>query len=174
MIVAAATGAGSGPPDTLTGPGGLPYRPCAGVVLVNPQGLVFGGQRIDNPGPAWQMPQGGIDAGETPHEAALRELGEEIGLPPEAVTVEAEAADWIRYDLPPELVGTIWKGRYGGQVQKWFLMRYHGPDSAIDIATKEAEFDRWRWMTPQALIEAIVPFKRSVYEQVFAEFRGRL
>ena len=157
----------------LLGPSGLPYRPCVGVVLANPAGLVFAGQRIDSP-TAWQMPQGGIDPGETPREAALRELGEEIGLAPAAVTVEAESPHWLLYDLPPELVGTVWKGRYGGQRQRWFLLRYDGADEAIDIATAHPEFDRWQWMTPAALIEAIVPFKRDVYRQVFAEFAGRL
>lgn len=156
------------------GPSGLPYRPGAGVVLVNPRGLIFGGRRIDNPTDAWQMPQGGIDEGESPREAALREMGEEIGLPPEAVTIEAETAGWITYDLPAEMVGQIWKGRFGGQRQKWFLMRYDGPDSAIDIATAHAEFDQWRWMTADALIEKIVPFKRDLYRRIFAEFAARL
>lgn len=155
----------------LRGPGGLPYRPCAGVVLINREGLVFAGQRIDNPGPAWQMPQGGIDPGETPRLAALRELGEEAGVRPDLVEVLAEAGDWLLYDLPPELLGRIWKGRYCGQRQKWVLMRFLGDDSQIDIATAHPEFDRWAWMRADDLIERIVPFKREVYDRVFAAFR---
>ncbi len=156
------------------GAGGLPYRACAGVVLVNRAGLVFGGRRIDNPTDAWQMPQGGIDAGETPRQAALRELGEEIGLAPRHVEVEAETPGWVRYDLPPELLGRIWNGRFCGQQQKWFLMRFTGRDEDIDIATPHPEFDRWQWMTPEALTEKIVPFKRPVYAEVFAAFAERL
>lgn len=158
----------------LLGPAGLPYRPCAGVVLANADGRVFAGQRIDNPGPAWQMPQGGIDAGETPRQAALRELAEETGIPADLVEIEAEAPDWILYDLPPELLGRMWKGRFGGQTQKWVLMRFNGDDSDIDIETEHAEFSRWAWMRPDELIDKIVPFKRHVYEQVFNMFGGRL
>lgn len=156
------------------GPAGLPYRPCAGVVLVNDKGLVFAGQRIDSTVEAWQMPQGGIDKGETPKEAAIRELGEETGLPPEAVEVEAEIDDWIYYDLPDDLVGKVWKGKYGGQCQKWVLMRLTGSDDQINIATEHPEFHQWAWMAPDDLIAAIVPFKREVYEQVFAAFGDRL
>ncbi|UXU76000.1 MULTISPECIES: RNA pyrophosphohydrolase [unclassified Paracoccus (in: a-proteobacteria)] len=156
-------------PEPL-GPSGLPYRPCAGVVLINPQGLIFAGQRIDNPGPAWQMPQGGIDQGETPRQAALRELVEETGVSPELVQVLAESPDWITYDLPPELLGKVWKGRYGGQKQKWFAMRFLGPDSAVRIQTAHPEFDRWRWMPAAELIDSIVPFKRQVYARVLADF----
>ena len=160
--------------DGAQGPSGLPYRPCAGVVLVNREGLVFAGQRIDNPGPAWQMPQGGIDPGEDPRTAALRELGEETGVAPALVEVVAEAEDWILYDLPPELLGRIWNGDFGGQRQKWVLMRFLGTDSDIDIATEHAEFDRWAWMRADDLIERIVPFKRDVYRAVFAQFRDHL
>jgi putative (di)nucleoside polyphosphate hydrolase len=152
----------------------LPYRPCAGVMLVNPAGLVFAGQRIDNPGPAWQMPQGGIDEGETPEAAALRELREETGLPAAAVQILARTPDWLHYDLPPELVPMIWKGRYRGQKQHWFLMRFLGADSEIDIATPDPEFSRWCWMTPEDLVERIVPFKRDLYTRVFAAFRDHL
>lgn len=154
-----------------TGPGGLPYRPCAGVVLINAQGLVFAGRRIDMPG-AWQMPQGGIDGDETPQQAALRELTEETGLSPDTVEVLAETPGWVFYDLPPELVGTVWKGRFGGQRQKWVLMRFLGEDSAIRIDTDHPEFEEWRWMPAAALLENIVPFKRGVYEEVLGAFGG--
>ncbi len=156
------------------GPTGLPYRPCAGVVLVNDDGLVFAGLRIDSRAEAWQMPQGGIDKGESPAEAAIRELGEETGLPPEAVEVEAEIADWVYYELPDDIVGRVWKGKYGGQRQKWFLMRLVGSDSQIDIATEHPEFREWAWIRADDLIATIVPFKREVYRQVFAAFRDRL
>ena len=156
-----------------TGPAGLPYRPCAGVVLTNPHGLIFAGQRLDRPG-AWQMPQGGIDRGETPRQAALRELGEETGIPAAMVEVIAETPGWVYYDLPPELVGRIWKGRYGGQRQKWVLMRFLGRDADIRIETDHPEFDRWRWMGADDLLDSIVPFKRQVYAEVIAAFRDRL
>ncbi|MDO5659251.1 MAG: RNA pyrophosphohydrolase [Paracoccus sp. (in: a-proteobacteria)] len=160
--------------DKPTGPNGLPYRPCAGVVLINRDGLVFAGQRIDNPGHAWQMPQGGIDKGETPREAALRELGEETGLPASAVEVVAQTEDWVYYDLPDELLGKIWKGKYGGQCQQWVLMRLTGDEALINIATEHPEFDKWQWMRADDLIERIVPFKRDVYTKVFAAFRAHL
>ncbi len=152
----------------------LPYRPCVGVVLISGPGRVFAAQRIDTPGEAWQMPQGGIDEGETPAVAALRELEEETGAPARLVEMLRESADWIPYDLPAELVGTLWKGRYRGQTQKWFAARFLGEDADIDIATAHPEFSRWAWMAPQELIERIVPFKRATYERVFAEFEDLL
>ena len=155
------------------GPGGLPYRPCAGVVLMNRAGLVFAGQRIDMPG-AWQMPQGGIDGDETPREAALRELVEETGVPTHLVEVVAETPGWVYYDLPPELLGKVWKGRFGGQRQKWLLLRFLGEDGDIRIGTEHPEFDRWQWMPADALLENIVPFKRQVYAEVLEAFRGHL
>jgi putative (di)nucleoside polyphosphate hydrolase len=148
----------------------LPYRDCAGVVLVNPAGKVFAGQRIDNPGPAWQMPQGGIDRGEAPIDAAMRELGEETGVPRDAVEVLAETPDWITYDLPADLVPKIWKGRFRGQRQRWFLMRFTGADRLIDIRTRHPEFSRWAWMAPEDLTRRIVPFKRDTYRTVFEIF----
>lgn len=154
------------PPD----PG---YRPCAGVVLANAKGLIFTGERLDTPG-AWQMPQGGIDAGETPREAALRELEEETGLPRDLVTVEAEHPDWITYDLPQDVAEKLWKGRFRGQAQKWFLLRYEGPDGAIDIAKHDKEFARWRWSSADDVLRDIVPFKRAVYDQVITAFRNHL
>ncbi len=158
-------------------PGGdtsrLPYRPNVGVMLANRVGRVFVGERLDSPG-AWQMPQGGIDAGETPRDAALRELEEETGVPPRLVTVEAELGDWLTYDLPADLIGKLWKGRYRGQKQRWFLMRFHGADEDVNIRTSHPEFSRWQWMEPAALLSHIVPFKRPVYEAVLAGFRDRL
>ncbi|WP_372892522.1 RNA pyrophosphohydrolase [Rhodosalinus sp.] len=152
----------------------LPYRPCVGVMLVNARGEVFVGQRIDNPGPAWQMPQGGIDPGESVETAALRELGEETGLTPDLVRVEAESPDWVTYDLPHELVPKIWGGRFRGQKQKWVLMRFLGTDDQVNIATKHPEFSTWRWIAPEALPGVIVPFKRQVYEAVLAQFSEAL
>ncbi len=152
----------------------LPYRPCVGVMLVNADGHVFVGQRIDTKEPAWQMPQGGIDAGEDARAAAVRELVEETGVPPGLVRIEAETADWVRYDLPQDLVPRIWKGRYRGQEQKWFLVRFHGDDSQIDIATAHPEFSHWRWIPPADLAAHIVPFKRAVYTAVLEEFAPHL
>ncbi len=152
----------------------LPYRPCAGVVLANADGHVFAGRRIDHESGAWQMPQGGIDAGEEPREAALRELEEETGLAPDLVEIEAEMEGWLLYDLPDELLGKIWKGRYRGQKQKWVLCRFRGRDDDIDIETAHPEFSAWTWMAPRELAEQIVPFKRAVYDQVFAAFRDRI
>ena len=156
--------------DGRIGPGGLPYRPCAGVVLINGEGRVFAGHRIDNPSDAWQMPQGGIDEGEDPRQAALRELVEETGVSPDKVQVLAETPGWVYYDLPPELLGKVWKGRYGGQRQKWVLMRFLGQDADIRIDTDHPEFQEWRWMPAAALLENIVPFKRGVYEEVLGAF----
>ncbi|MFV0386685.1 RNA pyrophosphohydrolase [Paracoccus sp. (in: a-proteobacteria)] len=156
-----------------TGPGGLPYRPCAGVVLINGDGLIFAGQRIEMPG-AWQMPQGGIDAGETPRQAALRELTEETGIISGLVQIVAKTPDWVFYDLPPKLVGKVWKGKYGGQRQKWVLMRFLGADSDVRIETEHPEFDRWCWIRADDLLDSIVPFKRDVYAQVLTAFRDHL
>lgn len=148
----------------------LPYRPNVGIMLINGPGQVFAAQRIDNPGPAWQMPQGGIDAGENPRSAALRELLEETGVTSGLVTVLAQTADWLTYDLPHDLVPKIWKGRWRGQKQHWFLMRYTGRDDQIDIDTEHPEFSRWTWLTTGELIDNIVPFKRDVYTRVINEF----
>lgn len=148
----------------------LPYRPGVGVMLVNPADRVFVGQRIDNPGPAWQMPQGGVDKGEAPREAALRELWEETGVAAELVRIEAETPDWISYDLPHDLVPKIWKGRYRGQRQKWYLARFLGQDAQIDIATEHPEFSAWRWIPPTELVGAIVPFKQALYREVLSAF----
>ena len=152
----------------------LPYRLNAGMMLANERGRIFAGQRIDTPGDAWQMPQGGIDAGENPAGAALRELEEEIGVPPEQVTILAEMPEWLSYDLPVDLVPRIWKGRYRGQSQRWFLMRFLGQDAQINIATAHPEFSHWRWMQPDELLTHVVPFKRDVYGTVLRAFQPHL
>ena len=151
----------------------LPYRACVGVVLARPDGLIFTGERVDTPG-AWQMPQGGIDKGEKAEAAALRELEEEAGVPRDLVEVEAETRDWIAYDLPDHLIGKLWGGKYRGQRQRWFLLRFLGSDTDIDITLHDKEFARWRWSSADEVLADIVPFKRGVYAQVIAEFRDRL
>ncbi|MEM9393602.1 MAG: RNA pyrophosphohydrolase [Pseudomonadota bacterium] len=148
----------------------LPYRPCVGLVLADKRGRVFAGQRIDSEVAAWQMPQGGIDKGESPREAALRELCEETGVLPDLVDVVAETADWVTYDLPHDIVPRIWKGRFRGQRQRWVLMRFLGTDADIDIETEIPEFSQWRWLEPDMVLASIVPFKREVYTSVFDEF----
>lgn len=155
----------------------LPYRPCVGLMVVNADGLIWAGQRKDAPEgapPAWQMPQGGIDPGETPHDAALRELAEETSIPSYSVEILGESKDWLPYDLPRELIPSLWNGKYRGQSQKWFLMRFNGSDSLIDIDTKEPEFSNWAWMRSPELINNIVPFKLEIYTRVFDEFRSHL
>lgn len=152
----------------------LPYRTNVGVMLANPSGLVFAAQRLDSTFDAWQMPQGGVDAGENPRDAAIRELQEETGVSPDLVRIEAESEDWLRYDLPHDLVPHIWKGRYRGQEQKWFLMRFLGSDDQINIHTVQPEFSRWMWLAVDDLLDRIVPFKRGVYKAVIAEFQGKL
>lgn len=151
----------------------LPYRPCAGFMLVNRDGLVFVGQRIDPSAHGfWQMPQGGIDKGEDVRTAALRELEEEIGVAAHLVEVIAQSAQPYLYDLPPELLGKVWKGKYRGQEQHWFLGRFLGEDTDIDLEAHDPpEFNAWRWVAPEQLPELIVPFKRDVYEALVAEFR---
>jgi putative (di)nucleoside polyphosphate hydrolase len=151
----------------------LPYRACVGVVLADAQGRIFTGERIDTPG-AWQMPQGGIDDGETPEIAAFRELEEETGVPQACAQIEAEHDGWITYDLPDHLIGKLWKGRYRGQKQRWFLLRFQGDDTDIQIEQPHPEFAKWRWSTPDEVIENIVPFKRDVYETVIQSFRSKL
>lgn len=150
-------------PDAIEG-----YRRGVGLMMFNPAGLVWVGRRIDRSGEAWQMPQGGIDAGETPGEAALRELKEETGTDKAAIV--AESAGWLRYDLPSAVRDRVWGGRFRGQTQKWFLLRFTGADDDIDIAADAPEFDAWRWMPVDDLATHIVAFKRELYRQVTAEF----
>lgn len=152
----------------------LPYRPCVGVMLMNADGHVFVGQRRDRYQEAWQMPQGGVDKGEDPETAALRELWEETGVEAALVEKVDETAEWLKYDLPDELQGKIWKGKYRGQEQKWYLFRFLGRDDQVNIETEHPEFSTWRWIEPEALIDAIVPFKRAVYIAVLDAFRSHL
>lgn len=151
----------------------LPYRPCVGVMLVNAQGLVFVGKRIDNKeGDAWQMPQGGIDDDEDLRAAAFRELFEETGVTEQNATILAQTREELLYDLPDELVGKLWGGQFRGQRQHWLLVRFTGQDSDIDLAAHDpAEFCEWRWIEPALLPDVIVPFKRRVYRAVLDEFR---
>lgn len=148
----------------------LPYRPAAGVMLLNADDKVFVAQRIDSTLEAWQMPQGGLDQGEAAEAGALRELEEETGIPPRLVEIVARAKAELLYDLPPDLVGKLWKGKYRGQRQTWFLARFLGEDADVDIATPHPEFRAWKWAEPKDLPDMIVPFKRTLYEDVLREF----
>jgi putative (di)nucleoside polyphosphate hydrolase len=161
----------------MTDPATLPYRPCVGVMLLNTDGLVFVGRRAERKGASegegrwWQMPQGGVDEGEAPEAAARRELWEETGVRTAAFIAQTE--DWLLYDLPSELVGIAWEGRYRGQKQMWFAARFEGAQSDIDLRPRpdhKAEFDAWRWVPMAELPELVVPFKRQVYQAVVAAF----
>ncbi len=164
---------------TAPPPDGLPYRPCVGIVLLNRDGLAFIGRRMRAAGPehvddthAWQLPQGGIDPGEDPYRAALRELYEETSV--RSVSPLAEAPDWLSYDLPPAVGRQAWRGRYRGQTQRWFALRFTGAESEIDVLRPggghKAEFDAWRWERLDRVPELVIPFKRPVYETVVAAF----
>jgi putative (di)nucleoside polyphosphate hydrolase len=149
-------------------PSRLPYRPGVGIMLLNPDNRVFVAKRIDMISEAWQMPQGGIDEGETPETAAMRELQEETGT--DKASIIAESRDWYHYDLPEHLVSRIWGGRFRGQRQKWFAMRFSGRDSDINIATEHPEFSEWKWVPMAQLPDVIVPFKRDLYQALVDEF----
>ena len=145
-----------------------PYRPCVGIMLINDNGHIFGGQRIDNRAEAWQMPQGGIDAGEDVETACFREMREEIGT--DKADIISTHPEWLNYDIPLPLADRLWGGSYRGQSQKWVALRYTGQDSDINIATEEPEFFSWQWMSPADLIRLAVPFKRPVYEDIMTQF----
>jgi len=149
----------------------LPYRLNVGLMLVNSDGRIFAGRRIDYP-EAWQMPQGGIDEGEDARSAALRELQEETGIAANDVDILAESRNWHSYEFPPEVAAKLWRGGYRGQKQRWFLLRFNGNDSSVNIATAEPEFEEWRWMDPDELQKRIVSFKRHIYQSVMQEFAG--
>jgi putative (di)nucleoside polyphosphate hydrolase len=144
------------------------YRRGVGIMLLDRDGHVFVGRRIDQAEEAWQMPQGGIDPGETARAAAFRELKEETGI--DKAKIVAESAGWLAYDLPPPLRGKVWRGRYRGQKQKWFAMRFLGADSDIDLAGHHPEFNAWQWVPHARLGDLIVPFKRELYRHVLDEF----
>jgi putative (di)nucleoside polyphosphate hydrolase len=161
---------------TLVDPAKLDYRPCVGVMLLNKKGQVWVGRRSDKPndegsGQWWQMPQGGVDKREDYRKAAMRELEEETGI--KSATILEEAPGWFYYDLPTRLIGRAWGGKYRGQKQRWFALRFDGEDAEINIApaNHKPEFDAWRWASMDELPELIVPFKRDVYLKVIAAFR---
>lgn len=146
------------------------YRPAVGIMLINADAQVWVGQRLDSRYEAWQMPQGGIDDGEDVERAALRELGEETGISASLVKIIAHTDHELYYDLPPELKTQLWKGRYLGQRQTWFLMRFLGSDADVNIETHYPEFGAWKWVAPAVLPDIIVPFKRALYEEAVAYF----
>ena len=150
------------------------YRRGVGVMLLNSEKKVWVGARIDNRAEAWQMPQGGIDEGEEPWATALREVEEETGIAPHLVEKVAECPERLRYSLPPELVGVVWKEEWIGQEQDWFLARFLGRDSDVNIATKHPEFREWQWIEPAELPNRIVPFKRDLYRRLLSEFSDYL
>lgn len=152
----------------------LPYRAAAGVMLLDRRDRVWVGQRRDTTLEAWQMPQGGLDKGEAPLAGALRELEEETGIARGLVELIATAREPLDYDLPPELIGQLWGGRYRGQRQHWFLLRFLGEDADVRIDTAEPEFRAWRWVEPAELPHLIVPFKRALYEAVLDVFAEHL
>jgi putative (di)nucleoside polyphosphate hydrolase len=154
----------------VTDPQSLPYRPAVGVMLLNREGKVFVGQRMDSTLEAWQMPQGGLDEGEDAEQGAFRELEEETGIPRDKVEIVARCPVELTYDLPDDLVGKLWKGRWRGQRQVWFLCRFTGTDEDVRLDAHEQEFRAWKWADPADLPAMIVPFKKKLYEDVLAAF----
>ncbi len=148
----------------------LPYRPCVGIMLLDREGRVFVGKRIDQTVEGWQMPQGGIDKGETPKQAVMRELLEETGTAKAEILAEMDA--WVTYDLPEHLIGVAFHGKYKGQKQKWFALRFTGTDADINLTAHEPEFSSFQWVDMEKLPDLIVPFKRDTYRQVIAAFRS--
>ena len=147
----------------------LKYRKNVGMVLINAKEHIFAGKRIDNNTDAWQMPQGGIDDGETPEVAAFRELSEETGIHRSKARLIGATSGWLSYDIPIELIPKLWNGQYRGQEQKWFAFEFLGQDSDINIGTEEPEFSEWAWKSKKDLLSSIVPFKVEVYQKVFSE-----
>ena len=158
----------------MTDSADLPYRPAVGVMLINRERKVWVGQRLDSTLEAWQMPQGGLDEGEAPEAGAMRELQEETGIAPHLVEIVARCPVKLTYDLPDDLIGKLWKGRWRGQRQTWFLARFLGEDKDVDIATPDPEFRAWKWAEPGELPALIVPFKKALYEEVIARFAAWL
>ena len=152
--------------------GTLPYRRGVGIMLRNGTGEVLVGSRIDMKSDAWQMPQGGIDDGEMPEQALWRELREEVGT--DKARIEAESKDWLGYDLPSDMVPKVWGGRFRGQQQTWFLLRFTGTEADLALDTHEAEFSAVRWVRPEDLPGLVIGFKRTLYEQVLQEFAPHL
>ena len=148
----------------------LPYRPAVGVMLLNREGKALVGQRLDSTLEAWQLPQGGLDEGETPEEGAFRELEEETGVHRRHVEIIARCPELLYYDLPDDLVGKMWKGKWRGQCQTWFLARFTGEDEDVNIETEDPEFRAWKWAEPAELPAMIVPFKKELYEQLLEAF----
>ena len=150
------------------------YRPNVGMMIINQKKEIFVGKRIDHPSNFWQMPQGGIDAQEIPSIAALREMEEEVGIKKNKVDLLTESKDWYYYSIPSDLAKTLWKGKYKGQRQKWFLYKFKGTDKDINIHTEHPEFSDYKWVTKDFLVPNIVPFKKKIYEKLLLEFKDYL
>ena len=150
------------------------YRPNVGMMIINQKKEIFVGKRIDHPSNFWQMPQGGIDAQEVPSIAALREMEEEVGIKKNKVDLLTESKDWYYYSIPSDLAKTLWKGKYKGQRQKWFLYKFKGTDKDINIHTEHPEFSNYKWVTKDFLVPNIVPFKKKIYEKLLLEFKDYL